>query len=162
MRSTPLRFPTERTEHGSPNGDATRAPRPQGNLCHRIHAFTLVEVLAALLLMAIIIPVAMEGMSVASRVGVLGQRKAAAMRVAERVLNELIVDGQIQQASASGMISEGDTNYPWTMRSQPWSEDAMQEMTVTVTFTLQGSNHEISASTLIAPTSSTTDGVATL
>ena len=45
-------------------------------------AFTLIEVLAALLLMAIVIPVAMQGMSIASRAGLLGQRKAAAMRVA--------------------------------------------------------------------------------
>lgn len=117
--------------------------------------FTLVEVLAALLMMAIIIPVAMEGMSVASRAGVLGQRKAAACRIAERVLNELIVEGETQQASTSGNTSDGDTNYPWTMRSETWSEDAMLHMTVTVTFTVQGNNYEISASTLIPPASST-------
>src|SRR5512140_1594964 len=86
-------------------------------------AFTLVEVLAALLMMAIIIPVAMEGMSVASRVGVLGQRKAVAMRVAERVLNELIVESQSQQSSASGTAVEGDASYPWSMHVENWTED---------------------------------------
>lgn len=112
-------------------------------------AFTLVEVLAALLLMAIIIPVAMEGMSVASRAGVLGQRKAAAMRVAERMLNELIVEGETQNASASGSVLDGDTTYPWTMRSENWTEDSMMHLTVTVTFTVQGSQYDVSASTLI-------------
>ena len=36
--------------------------------------FTLLEVLAALMLMAIVVPVAMQGMSIATRAGVLGQR----------------------------------------------------------------------------------------
>jgi prepilin-type N-terminal cleavage/methylation domain-containing protein len=124
---------------------------------HRRGGFTLVEVLAALLMMAIIIPVAMEGMSVASRIGVLGQRKAAAMRVAERVLNEIIVENQTQQASTSGTALDGEISYPWTMKSQAWSEDAMVELTVTVTFVVQGSDYDVSASTLIAPTSSTVE-----
>jgi len=115
-------------------------------------AFTLVEVLASLLMMAIIIPVAIEGMSVASRVGMLGQRKAAAMRVAERVLNELLVETQIQQASSSGTAYEGDTAYPWVMRTENWPEDSMQQMTVTVSFPVQGALHEISVSTLLPNT----------
>jgi type II secretory pathway pseudopilin PulG len=123
-------------------------------------AFTLAEVLAALLMMAIIIPVAMEGMSVASRVGVLGQRKATAMRVAERVINELIVENQTQQNSASGTASDGDVNYPWTMKSQTWPEDAMIEMTVTVTFSVQGNEYDISASTLIPQSGTVVEGAA--
>jgi prepilin-type N-terminal cleavage/methylation domain-containing protein len=126
-------------------------------LQRRARAFTLVEVLASLLLMAIIIPVAMEGMSVASRAGVLGQRKAAAMRVAERVLNELIVQGDTQNSTASGNALDGDANYPWTLRSETWSEDAMTHLTVTVTFTVQGNQYDVSASTLLAPTSATAD-----
>lgn len=117
--------------------------------------FTLVEVLAALLMMAIVIPVAMEGMTTASRAGVLGQRKAAAMRIAERVLNETIIDNQTAQATNSGTITEGETAYPWTMRSEGWSIDALTEMTVTVTFTVQGNPYEVSVSTLVAPPSST-------
>lgn len=120
----------------------------------RRRAFTLVEVLAALLLMAIIIPVAMEGMSVASRAGVLGQRKAAAMRIAERVLNELIVEDNTQQATSSGSTAEGDISYPWTMRSETWSEDSMTQLTVTVSFSVQGSTFDVSATTLLAPPSS--------
>ena len=122
----------------------------------RCRAFTLVEVLAALLLMAIIIPVAMDGMSVASRIGVLGQRKAAAMRVAERVLNEMIVEGQTQQSSSSGTAVDGDTSYPWTVRVEAWTEDAMQQMTVTVQFTVQGSVYDISTTTLLPATAADT------
>jgi len=128
---------------------APRRPGGERRPYRNTRAFTLIEVLASLLLMAIIIPVAMEGMSVASRAGILGQRKAAAMRVAERVLNELIVEGETQHASSSGNALDGDTNYPWAMRSETWSEDAMLQVTVTVTFTVQGNAYDVSASTLL-------------
>jgi type II secretory pathway pseudopilin PulG len=173
MKSAPRVFPTERRSalpagvepelaHGrnAATGSRSSCSTSIQNFTRR-DAFTLAEVLAALLMMAIIIPVAMEGMSVASRVGVLGQRKAAAMRIAERVLNELIVENQTQQSSASGTTVDGETNYPWSMRSQTWTEDAMIEMVVTVTFTVQGSEYDVSASTLIAPASSTVEATAT-
>jgi prepilin-type N-terminal cleavage/methylation domain-containing protein len=126
----------------------------------RRRGFTLVEVLASLLLMAIIIPVAMEGMSVASRVGILGQRKAAAMRVGERVLNELMAEQQTQQNSASGTAYDRDTAYPWTMRVENWPEDAMQQMTVAVGFTVQGNTYEVTVTTLLPSTGALEDPLA--
>ncbi len=120
----------------------------------RVRAFTLVEVLAALLMMAIIIPVAMEGMTTASRAGVLGVRKATAMRIAERVLNEVVVENQTAQSSSGGTIADGEMEYPWTMSSESWPVAAMTQLRVTVSFVVQGNNYEVSASTLIAPASS--------
>ncbi len=114
--------------------------------------FTLIEVLAALLLMAIVVPVAMHAMSVATRAGILGQRKAAAMRVAERVLTELIVIGQAVQASNSGTIAEGDASYAWTLETESWAEDAMLQLTVKVDFSVQVNGYSVHASTLLDPT----------
>lgn len=118
-------------------------------------AFTLIEVLAALLLMAIVIPVAMHGMSTASRAGILGQRKAAAARIAERMLNELIITDQMNQNAANGTVADGDFSYNWTMQSEPWSEDSMTHVTVKVTFSIQGTDYELAASTLFDPTAGT-------
>jgi prepilin-type N-terminal cleavage/methylation domain-containing protein len=127
----------------------SHSPSPRTDAPRR--GFTLVEVLAALLLMAIIIPVAMDGMSVASRAGLVGQRKAAAMRVAERVLNELIVTNQTAQESGTGSQADGDVVYPWTMSTEPWSMDSMSEITVKVTFTVQGRDYEVQVSSLFDP-----------
>lgn len=113
--------------------------------------FTLVEVLASLLLMAIIIPVAMQGMSIASRAGLVSQRKAAAMRVAERVMDEMIATNQLAQNSTSGNQPDGDTTYAWTMAAEPWSADTMTQLTVHVTFTVQGHDYQVAASTLFDP-----------
>ena len=145
MRSAPRPAPTDPVRPG------TRERRPARITPGSRRAFTLVEVLAALLMMAIIIPVTMEGLSVSSRVGVLGQRKAVAMRVAERVIEEIIAEAQTQQGSSSGTAIEGDIAYPWTMRLENWPEDALQQLIVTVQFTVQGSLYDVSAATLIIP-----------
>lgn len=118
------------------------------------------EVLAALLFMAIVIPVTMHGVSVASRAGILGQRKEAAMRVAERLIDEMIVTGQVSSGATSGSLIEGDTNYPWTMRSEDWTEGEMMHVTVRVSFEVQGNTFEVSASTLFDPMAATPTTVA--
>jgi len=135
-------FPTART-------DGRRRGSP---------AFTLVEVLAAMLLMAIIIPVTLQGMTMVSRAAQLGQRKTAAMRVAERVINEqlaLVAQGQTVQNSASGTETDGGLDYPWTMQTAVWPQDTMTKMTVRITFTLEGHSYEMSLSTLFDPTANT-------
>lgn len=112
-------------------------------------AFTLVEVLAALLFMGIVIPVAMEALRIANRAGVVGQRKAAAARVAERVLNESIITGQMRSAAGNGVAREGAMEFPWTLRAQTWPLDAMRLLTVVVTYEVQGKKFDVSLSTLV-------------
>jgi type II secretory pathway pseudopilin PulG len=112
----------------------------------------MAEVLAALLLMAIIVPVALQGVQIASRAGLLGQRKAAAMRVAERVLNELIATDGLTQSTGSGTAAEGDQTYAWTMQTETWPEDAMNVVTVRVVFNVQGNDYNVSLSSIYDPT----------
>lgn len=120
--------------------------------------FTLAEVLAALLFMAILIPITMQAVSVASRAGTLGQRKAIAMRIAERVLEEQIVTHQIGTGVPYGSIVEGDTTYPWSLKSDPWTEDTAISLTlvsVRVEFTVQGNVYDVAVSTLYDPNAAT-------
>ncbi len=115
----------------------------------RIRAgFTLVEVLAALLFMAILIPVAMRAVQIANRAGQVGDRKAVATRIAERVMNELLVTDGLRQTSGSGVVEERHRSYEWTMRSEPWREDQMTLVTVTVTYQVQDRDYDVSLSTL--------------
>ena len=112
-------------------------------------AFTLVEVLAALAFMAIVIPVAVDGLRVASLAGQVGQRKAVAARVAERMLNELVITGQFRNATQNGTIQEGVLSYQWSMRSELWPLDAMRLVTVQVNYPVQGRQYEVRLSTLV-------------
>lgn len=112
-------------------------------------AFTLAEVLAALLFMAIVIPVAVQGLRVASLAGTLGQRKTIAAQIAERVLNELKVTGQLKNNSQSGTVQQGGLDYRWTLRSEAWSENPLQLVTLQVFFPAQGRDYDVSLSTLV-------------
>src|SRR5260221_14707774 len=51
-------------------------------------AFTLAEVLAAMVFMAILIPEALEGLSIASRAGEVAARKNEGAQDAEKIQNE--------------------------------------------------------------------------
>jgi prepilin-type N-terminal cleavage/methylation domain-containing protein len=116
--------------------------------------FTLAEVLAALLVLAIVIPVALQGLRVASTAGEVGQRKMIASRIGNKVLNELKVTGQLQNTGQTGVVQDHGINYRWTVKNQGWTEDTLSQMilaTVTVTFPVQGKNYDVRLSTLVAP-----------
>ena len=130
--------------------------RPRVAEVRLLGGFTLAEVLAALVFMSIVIPVAVQAVRVASEAGQVGERKAAAARIAERVLNELLVTGALQQSTRNGTVEEGERAYKWTMRSEPWSQDAMNLVTVQVVYSVQGRDHEVSLSTLYNPATQTT------
>src|SRR6185503_3596827 len=112
-------------------------------------AFTLAEVLAALAFMAIVIPVAVEGLRIANLAGEVGQRKTVAARIAERVLNEWIIGSKMQGSPQSGTIQEGMVQYRWSIRSETWSEDTMNLVTVRVIYPAQGRDFDVRLSTLV-------------
>jgi type II secretory pathway pseudopilin PulG len=120
--------------------------------CNRAAGFTLVEVLAALLFLAIVIPTAVEALHMATKAGEVAVRKSAAARVADRVLNESIVMTNWSGGGAqSGSVTEGSVDYRWTMTSQTWPQDAMQLLTVEVKYPAQGSDYSVKMSTLANP-----------
>src|SRR5512140_2549598 len=85
-------------------------------------AFTLAEVLAALLFMAIVIPVAVQALRIASLAGEVAQRKDEAIRVAERVLNESILLTNYFQASQRGVVVEGTREFRWNLLAEVWNQ----------------------------------------
>jgi len=120
--------------------------------------FTLAEVLVALLFMAIVIPVALQGLRVASLAGEVAGRKGQAARVAERVLAENLVTTNWNKSVQSGTISEGDRQFRWTLRNESWNQDARlyapHLLSVEVTYAVQSRDYFVRLSTL-APSTQT-------
>jgi hypothetical protein len=114
--------------------------------------FTLAEVLAALVFMAIVIPVSIEGIRIANRAGVVSQRKAIAVRLGENVLNELMVTGQWQGGNRSGTFPDAPTGYRWELRNETWQRDSMRLLTLEVTFLAQEQEYNVELSTLVDST----------
>ena len=136
---------------------ATRKTSPKplspGAQARLIAAFTLAEVLAALLFMAIVVPVAIEGLHIASLAGAVAERKGEAARVAQRILNESLVTTNWNQAEQSGTLIEGSRQFHWELRNEPWnqvpSQNVMRQLSVKVTFKAQNRDYSVKMSTLV-------------
>jgi type II secretory pathway pseudopilin PulG len=119
--------------------------------------FTLAEVMAALVFMAIVIPVALQALSIAGRAGEVAARKQEAALVAERVLNENIVTTNWDKAVQNGTIRQGLLDFRWMLRSEPWNEDPNQSnlrlLSIEVLFDAQGRDYSVKLSTLVDNTS---------
>ena len=127
---------------------ATLGNSPRAARC-RCQAFTLAESMAALLFLAIVIPVAIEALHLASLAGEVAARKGAAVRVADRILNESLVMTNWSNGTQSGTTSEGALELKWTLTSQAWTEDsALQTVTAEVTFSAQGKDYSVKLNTL--------------
>ena len=115
--------------------------------------FTLAEVLAALLFMAIVIPVAVEGLHIASRAGAVAQRKGEAARVAQRLLTESLVTTNWNQSVQSGTVIEGRRSFTWSLHNEMWTQDPNQsglsQLSVEVHFTAQNRDYAVRMSTLV-------------
>jgi hypothetical protein len=119
------------------------------------NAFTLAEVLAALLFLALVIPAAVEVLHIASLSGEVAARKTEAARVADRLLNESIVTTNWMSAR-SGTVTEGTLDFRWTLSSQVWQQDPiaqMQLLTAEVKYSAQGRDFSVKLSTLANPQS---------
>jgi type II secretory pathway pseudopilin PulG len=132
-----------------PQTNSPRGIGPTGPLA----AFTLAEVLAALLFMAIVIPAAIEGLRIASLAGTIAQRKGEAARVAQRLLAESLTTTNWNASAQSGTLTEGLREFNWTMRNDPWYQDpyqnVMRVLSVTVTFNAQNRPYSVRMSTLV-------------
>ncbi len=114
-----------------------------------VFAFTLVEVLAALLLMAIVIPVAIEALHTAAIAGEVAARKGAAARVADQVLNQSIIATNWNGGLQNGTVSDGGKTFRWSLSSQSWPQDSfMQLLTAQVQFSVQGKDYSVQVGTL--------------
>lgn len=111
--------------------------------------FTLAEALAAMAFMAIVIPVAVEGLRIASAAGELAVQKAEATRVAERELNEIVVTTTGGLTAQNGTVQEDGHDYHWALHSELWPRDSMQLLTMEVTFTSRDRAYSTRLSTLV-------------
>ena len=129
-------------EHG------VRVPRHPSPVPRHASAFTLAEVLAALLFLAIVIPAAVEALHVASLAGEVAARKGAAARLADRILNESLVTTNWNTGTQSGTVTEGGLDFRWTLTSQTWPADTMELLTVEVKYPARGRDFSVKLSTL--------------
>jgi Tfp pilus assembly protein PilV len=133
--------------------------RARCSRARRKDGFTFVEVFAALVFLAILVPAVVEGLLIANRASEAAERGNAAGELAENKLNELLL------SSTSGQVavdSQGDfgTDWPgyrWQTNQQTWDQDnvnSMTQLSVEVYYPVQGKERNVTLTTLISLTGS--------
>ena len=141
---------------------APNAP-PRRRRC-RAGGFSFIEALAALLLIALVVPVAIRGVSLAAAAGGRAAERAEAMQLADMKLQELVAtgawrDGRLQgdfSRSPSGELMQGldaaprTERFQWEVQLVPWMEASLQELTLRVWWTSGTQERQVVLSTLVA------------
>jgi hypothetical protein len=117
-------------------------------------------VLAALLLIAIVLPVVMQGLSLATHAASAAKHRTEAAGLAESKLNELVATRQWQTGPLSGDFSPDWPDYRWEATLQSYVNDTsgqnVQEIDLSVFWTNRNRQESVSLSTLAYARSSTT------
>lgn len=123
--------------------------------------FTLVEVLCALVLIGVVLPVAMRGISLSLAAASKARHTGEASELARHKLAELSLQTDTSLYSSSGDFGADWPEYKW--QSTFVSRDyGVNELTVTVTWKSRGEDQSLALSTLTYPGAylmpDTTDG----
>ena len=116
---------------------------------YRRMGFTIAETLAALVFVAIVIPVAVQGITLANRAGVIADRQRVAAQLADKLLAESVVTGSWLDGDQEADCGDDWPDYRYKLSSQAWETDTMDVVTVEVFFQVQGREHSVSMSTLV-------------
>lgn len=125
--------------------------------------FTLIEVLATLMIIAIVLPVLMEGVSLGVRLAGSAAFRSRATNMAQSKLEELVLTGDWQEgnlggdftlgpseeeAGADGAQEDDDLRFTWKAEVDDW-QDEIKELVVTVMWERRGHEYEIALTTLV-------------
>jgi len=115
--------------------------------CRR-SGFTLVEVLAALVVLGIVLPVAMTGASLAMRAGSAARHQAEAATLGEAKLTELVTTGEWSTSGSDGDFGPDFPQYRWTMETAQRDLD-VTELLLSVIWQDRGQDRSVKLSTLV-------------
>jgi prepilin-type N-terminal cleavage/methylation domain-containing protein len=129
--------------------------QPKG--VRRRSGFTLVEVLASLVIMGIVLPFAMRGASLAMHAGSVARHQAEAATLGEAKLTELVTMGSWSD-TAQGDFGNDFPQYRWTMEIIQ-RDIGVTELLLSVIWQERGEDRSVKLSTFVyVPTGNASTG----
>jgi prepilin-type N-terminal cleavage/methylation domain-containing protein len=118
---------------------------------HNSAGFTFIELLATVVLIAIIMPVAMRSIALCTRLGGQSRNQIEAASLARTKLTELTASGDWQTSDKAGEFGSDWPGYRWTAEVSNWSDSMMSQLDLTVLWESQGRQRSVTLSTLVNP-----------
>jgi prepilin-type N-terminal cleavage/methylation domain-containing protein len=119
--------------------------------CRRPGGFTFIELLATAVLIAVIMPVAMQCIGLCTRLGGQARKQIEASSLASTKLTELIVSQDWETGAKSGEFGVDWPGYRWTAEVSNWTDSTLRLLDVTVFWQSQGIERSVTLSTLVYP-----------
>ena len=111
--------------------------------------FTFIEILATLTLVAIVLPVVMRGISLATAAASESKKRSEAVILANNLLTEFVSSGDTDFSVLSGDFAPGGTEYRWTAEISAMDGENVKELTVRVLWTARNREQSVPLSALI-------------
>lgn len=121
-------------------------------------AFTLIEVLAAIAVLAIVLPTVMYGISLASNLASISKRRQEATTLAQTKMNEILITQDWQSGSTAGDFGDDAPGYKWSSEVTSYDDSVvttLEQVDVHVTWNQRNEQHEVVISTLVNTSTST-------
>lgn len=125
--------------------------------------FTLIETLIALALVAVVVPLALAGISAATQAASQVRKQELARRVGESRLARLVTSGDWSTSAESGACTidddgEGTENLTWKLALSTWRDGTTNLLTLTVAWDATDENKAVALTTLVTPATTTSTG----
>lgn len=115
--------------------------------------FTLIEVLAAMVLIAVVLPVAMHAANVTLQSAAQARHRQEASLLAEMKLGEVLATRDPSSVGTSGDFGDDWPRYRWDLVTAT-TDFGCYEVTVTVYWQRRGRDESLSMTTLVYPADS--------
>jgi Tfp pilus assembly protein PilV len=115
----------------------------------RLGGFTFIELLATVVFLGIIMPVAMQSIGLCTRLGGQSRKQIEAASLASTKLTELTCSKNWQNGEKSGDFGADWSGYRWTATVSSWTDSTVSQLDLTVTWQSQGRERSVTLSTLV-------------
>lgn len=117
----------------------------------RFGGFTFIELLATVVLIGIIMPVAMHSIALCTSLGGQARKQMEAASLARTRLTELTASQDWQTSEKAGEFGDDWPGYRWTAEVSGWTDSALSQLDLTVFWQARGREHSVMLSTLVNP-----------
>jgi prepilin-type N-terminal cleavage/methylation domain-containing protein len=114
--------------------------------------FTLIEVLATLMLMAIVLPSVMKGITLAGAAADMARHRTEAAGLAQSQMAQILAAQTWENGDQSGDFAPDWPDYHWQSTVVPWTGDStgagLQQIDLTVTWTSRSKQNSVTLTAL--------------